>query len=235
MVATFVLISSSNLNAIRKRNINRLIIGQLNINSLRKKFGSLVQQVTGNTDILMISETKLDNSFPVSKYLIDGYAPPFRLDCDNNGGGIMLFVREDIPCKLLSIENYPMKGFYVEINLRKAKWLLCCSCNPNRCKIDFHLENLNRSLALYSSHYENFIILGDFNVEANDSAVSVFSDTYDLKSLIKEPTYYKNPNKPSCIDLILTNKLQNFQHSCVIETGLSDFHKMGFTVMKTFF
>ena len=72
-------------------------------------------------------------------------------------------------------------------------------------------------------------------MEANDSAISVFSDTYDLKSLIKEPTCYKNPNKPSCIDLILTNKPRSFQHSCVIETGLSDFHKMTVTVMKTLF
>ena len=97
----------------------------------------------------------------------------------------MNFVREDIPCKLLSVENHPMEGFYVEINLQKTKWLLCCSYNSNRCKIDFRLQSLNRSLALYLSHYENFIIRGDFNVEANDSAISVFSNTYDLKALLK--------------------------------------------------
>ena len=39
-------ISASNLNPIHARNINKLIIGQLNINSLRNKFASLVQQVT---------------------------------------------------------------------------------------------------------------------------------------------------------------------------------------------
>ena len=49
--------------------------------------------------------------------------------------------------------------------------------------------------------------MGDFNVEANDSTVSVSSGTDYLKSLIKEPACYKNPNKPSCIGLILTNKL----------------------------
>ena len=228
-------ISASNLNAIRKRNINRLIIGPLNINSLRNKLASLAQQVTGNIDILMVSETKLDNSFPVNQVLINGYTSPFRIDRDNNGGGIVLFVREDIPCKLLSVENHPMEAFYAEINLQKTKWFLYCSYNPYRCKIDFHLENLNRSLALYSSHYENFIIIGDFNVAANDSAISIFRDTYDLKSLIKEPTCHKNPNKPFCIDHILTNKPQSFQHSCVIETGLSDFHKMTVTVTKKFF
>ena len=70
-----------------------MIIGQLNINSLRNKFDSLVQQASGNIDILMVSETKFDNSFPVNQFLMDGYTPPFRLDRDNNGGGITLFVR----------------------------------------------------------------------------------------------------------------------------------------------
>ena len=35
--------------------------------------------------------------------------------------------------------------------------------------------------------------MGDFNVEANDSTISVSSGTDDLKSLIKEPACYKNP------------------------------------------
>ena len=69
------------------------------MNFLRNKFESLVQQFTGNIDILMVSETKLDNSFPLSQFLVDGYAPPFRIDCDNNDGVMELFVREDIPCK----------------------------------------------------------------------------------------------------------------------------------------
>ena len=87
----------------------------------------------------MVSETKLGNSFPVGQFLIDSYRPPIRLDRDIQVGGLMLFVREDIPCKLLSLENKPMEGFYVEINLRKTKWLLCCSYIPSKSNIDFHL------------------------------------------------------------------------------------------------
>ena len=93
--------------------------------------------------------------------------------------------------------------------------MLCCSYNPDRSNIDFHQDR--------------FI---SFSIEANDSAMSVFSDSYDLKNLMKEPTCYKNPNKLSCIDLMLTNKPRSFKHSCVIETGLSDFHRMAVTVMK---
>ena len=54
-------------------------------------------------------------------------------------------------------------------------------------------------------------------------------NTFGLKSL------YKNPENPSSIYLILTNNLRSFQNSCVIETGLSDFHRMVVTVMKTSF
>ena len=57
---------------------------------MRNKFDFLTHQVKGNIDILMISETKLDESFPVGQFLIDGYSVPYRLDRDGNGGGILL-------------------------------------------------------------------------------------------------------------------------------------------------
>ena len=58
---------------------------------------------------------------------------------------------------------------------------------------------------------------------------------HDLKNLIKEATCFKNPEKPTVIDLILTNKPKRFQHSCTYETGISDFHKMTITVIKVIF
>ena len=60
----------------------------------------------------------------------------------------MLYVRENIPSKLLSIENQPIEGFYTKINLRKKKWLLCGSYNPHRDNIGNHLDSLNKNLAL---------------------------------------------------------------------------------------
>ena len=65
--------------------------------------------------------------------------------------------------------------------------------------------------------------------------MSSFCDTFDLTSLINEPTCYKNPDDSSCIDLILTNNPLSFQNSCVVETGLSDFHRMMLTVTKITF
>ena len=54
---------NTNLNFIRKGNFNRLVLAHININSIRNKFDTLAQQITNNIDILMISGTKLDNSF----------------------------------------------------------------------------------------------------------------------------------------------------------------------------
>ena len=99
---------------------------------------------------------------------------------------------------------------------------------------DFVIEN-HLCLALYSSSYENLIIVGDFNVCVEEICMSRFRDTFGLKSLIKEATCYKNPENSSSIDLILTNNLGSFQNSCLIETGVSDFHRMAVTIMKTSF
>ena len=55
---------------------NRLVCAQLNINSKRNKFISLVNIINNNTDILMISETKLDQSFPNDQFHIHGFSEP---------------------------------------------------------------------------------------------------------------------------------------------------------------
>ena len=67
----------------------------------------------------MLSESKLDSSFPEGQFLIPGYGAPYTIDRTCHGGGIMLLVREDIPCKLLLAENAPIEGFHIEKNLWK--------------------------------------------------------------------------------------------------------------------
>ena len=74
--------------------------------------------IKGNIDVLMISETKLDHSFSSMQFLIQGYVPPYRLDRNFYGGGILVYMREDIPCKLIPMKNYTMEGFFQELNLR---------------------------------------------------------------------------------------------------------------------
>ena len=107
--------------------MNRIKIGQLYINSIRNKIDLLVPAVLRNVDILLITETKTDSSFPEAQFEIDGFITPYRVDRDCHGGGILLYVRQVIPSKLfinLKISEN-LEGAFVELNFRRKKWLGC--------------------------------------------------------------------------------------------------------------
>ena len=79
------------------------------------------------------------------------------------------------------------------------------SYNPNESKISHHLECLNSLLDEHSKKYEKYVFIDDFNVNTSDSSLNKFCSFNGLKKLINEPKCYKNYEKPTCIDLILTN------------------------------
>ena len=113
--------------------------------------------------------------------------------------------------------------------------MLCCSYNPHKNLIVAHLREIQVALDVLSSKYENIIIIGDFNSEPKESAMIDFCQSYKMKNLINNFTCYKNPNKSTCIDLVLTNKPRFFKNSSVLETRLSDFDKMILKVMRAYF
>ena len=96
----------------------------------------------------MISETKLDNSFPKGQFLIPGYGVPYIIDRNCHGGGIILFVREDIPSKLLSTENALVGGFYIELNLGKKNGYFVVLIAHMGILLIVTWSSLTRSLAL---------------------------------------------------------------------------------------
>ena len=70
------------------------MISHLNINSIRQRFDPLTKITTESIDILMISETKLDESFLKDQFLIKDFSEPYRLDESSKVGGIMLLFRD---------------------------------------------------------------------------------------------------------------------------------------------
>ena len=71
--------------------------------------------------------------------------------------------------------------------------------------------------------------------EETNCEISNFMDVYVLRNLIKIPTCYKSADNTSAIDMFLTNKTSGFQNTTTIEVGLSDFHLMILTVLKSGF
>ena len=70
------------LKTLRLKYLQNPVIAQINISSIRNKFETLVSVVTSDIDILKISETKIDESFPLSQL-------HFRFDRNAHGGGIL--------------------------------------------------------------------------------------------------------------------------------------------------
>ena len=86
-----------NLKSLREENPNRPIFAQININSIRNKFRFLASQVINNVDVLLVPETKLDDSFPTAQFSLDGFSKPHILHCCSNGGGIIRYLRMIYP------------------------------------------------------------------------------------------------------------------------------------------
>ena len=221
------------LQNIRKNNSERIILGHLNINSIRNKFEMITEFIKGNVDLMLFSETKIDDSFPTSQFLISGFSSPFRRDRNACGGGLLFYVRSDIPVKQLFCDLCDdIECIIIKISLYSRKWLIYGIYNPNKALISNHLDKLSRSINKYSPSYDNIIVLGDFNCPPSEEIMNNFFNEYDLKNLINEPTCFKSTSNPSCIDLIVTNRPRSFQNSKAIVTGISDFHKLTITVMK---
>ena len=110
----------------------------------------------GNIDILLISETKIDSTFLTTKFNIEGYLKPIRLDRTEHGGGVSCYSSVKIyHAKRLNRNN--MEGMFIEINLRKGKWLLFASYNPQKANPSKFFEdvekNLDRLLTIRPSSY----------------------------------------------------------------------------------
>ena len=112
---------------------NKIMIGHLNINSIRSKFEYLKDIIGNNRGVFLISETKLNDSFPQGQLMIEGYHVPFRIDRNDRGWGLLLYFREHIHCKKIIVNFDPLiEVLVIEINLKKRKCLLIGSYNPHK-------------------------------------------------------------------------------------------------------
>ena len=140
-----------------------------------------------------------------------------------------------MPSRLLSNLISP-KNIHVipsELNLRNEKWIFVCIYRPPKQDSQYFLENLSLIIDHYSSIYDNHIILGDFNMEPKNPKLASFMHSFNLCNLIKSNTCLKGSS--SCIDLFLTNRKYCFKHTSAFETGLSNYHHLIYSMLKTTF
>ena len=97
---------------------------------------------------------------------------------------------------------------------------------------EFFLNSLTIILDYFTKTYDNYLIMGDFNLEPHDKRLGYFLNSNDLVNLVKTNTCFKGSG--SCIDLILTNRKYSFKNTTSYETG-PHYHHMILTMLKTTF
>ena len=202
-----------------------MIFSYLNIISIRNKFGDLNKIVDGNINILCITETKLDESFP-----------QFILHITDKKDGLMVFVNSHIPSRRLNDVKIPSNTQIIpsEINIRKEKWLVASIYKAPSQENKYFLWYLTNLLEFYSTRYEKVIVLADFNIEAENKGMKDFLQEDTFYNMMKQNTCFKGDGG-LCMDLVIANSKCSFMKTNSLETGLSDHHHMIYTILKTKF
>ena len=120
-------------------------------------------------DILIITEAKLDDTYSISQFHIDGYSMPYRLDRNRIGGGVIIYVKEHI---LRAFPN-DIEGIFVEINFRKSKWLLCLTYHPPSRSDPYDFDNIDKAVDVYCQ-YEKVVLVNDFNAQIAEKCLGNF-------------------------------------------------------------
>ena len=61
---------------------------------------------------------------------------------------------------------------------------LCCSHNPHKSMIAYHLQEIGKGLEFYASNYEKILLMGDFNSEMLEGSINSFCNLYNLRCLV---------------------------------------------------
>ena len=165
----------------------------------------------------------------MNQFRIRGYKI-FRRDRNRFGGGLMLYINENISFRPLS--NHPtfsdLELIAIEIHRNKCRWLfLDIYKPPSQNDIEF-TNKLSLVIDHYLPKYENLILIGDFNLSTEYHHLDAVIQAYNLNNLINKPACFQS-NNPTCIDLILTNR----KHLFKLPSTVSDYHKLVSTILKS--
>lgn len=122
IVLTYYLQSKKTINfktvsrSVCRANNHQSVFAQQNINLIWNKFKLLVQQIKGTVDV-MISETKIDDSFLFGNFLMETFSSSCKLDRDSHA----LLIREDTSSDLLEVDKKLVESLFVKLNFRNDK------------------------------------------------------------------------------------------------------------------
>ena len=230
----------------RNKHPQELLMCHLNINSIQNKFEELKDIIhKSRTDVMIVSETKIDSTFPDAQFKIEGFKP-YRNDRKKGGGGIMALVSTKVQSEELELEmKYrTLEVLPVRLTTTKRKMIVLCIYRPPSPVSGTYRTTLEEEL----SHICNWaaltcqavVIIGDLNLDrlrpdkAEGKLLLDLEEQQGLTCLIKEPTRVSTNKKgttQTLIDVILTNEPNIVKVSGVYNPELSD-HSLVYAFMK---
>jgi hypothetical protein len=227
------------LRTTRKRHFKNLIVAHLNINSLRYKFYEICTLLQDNiVDLFIVSETKIDNSFPDAQFSVPGYTV-FRKDRDVHGGGIIVYVKNSISVRRRTeLETVDIENITLEVDIGgNAPWYIFAMYRPPKMQNNVFTRDITTVLNKTLLKTENIVLLGDLNYDllkptSKGKPLSDIIDIFDLKNIVKTATCITKENE-SLLDVILTSKPASILTHGNFCTGISDMHNMVYAVFRS--
>ena len=188
---------------------------------------------------IAITETKIDNSFPDSQFIIPNYIM-YRNDRNQYGGGVCTYIRSDIPNRRLTdIESVDLELIVNEVTINKERWIIIAAYRPQTTEVNMFLDEMQNVVDRSLTKSTNIIITGDLNLNLLDmrsesspgmklkNCMAIF----DCQNMVRDPTCFAG-NEPTSIDVIITNNGNKFAKTIACNTGLSDHHYMVASALK---
>ena len=99
---------------------------------------------------------------------------------------LVLFVLSEIPTRQLNCGNLvkTIQAVPFQINLRKGKWLVILIYRTPSQNSEFFLNSSINIIDHFTKLFDNYIIIGDFNLEPSNTTLKHFLDSNGLYNLI---------------------------------------------------
>lgn len=213
---------------------NNMIIGHLNVNSLNSKFSEMSDLIVrSNFEVMVISETKLDESFSDALFEIENYSM-YRQDKQSNSGGMMIYVSKNIPSTIGNVKicNDEVECLAIELCCKDTKMLLLGMYKNPKMNCNSFKQFFEKTCEEIFEKYDHVIIIGDLNCNMlHNNILAQICPSLNLTNIINEPTCYKS-NNPTLIDVMLVTKRRKFLKGFSFNVGISDFHNLIGGVLK---
>ena len=212
---------------LRKSNPKNFLLAHININSLQNKFDELRVILDNNlVDCLYVSESKLNDSHSDSLFQIPNYHMYRKDNKHDNGGGLICFIRSDIPSYEEKIDSHPCENLTIVAHIESVKWIFIGVYRKPSIPENSITTYIDLVIDKCQNITENIVAIGDMNcnmLKSGINAVQTLCSDHNLHNIVSQPTCYK-ANPPTLLDVILVSNKEQVKKSQVIPCPLSDFH-----------